>query len=71
VEIAVRRTFLTDEQLWRAIAENTTELSKVMEAESVPATGADIVHIARRAVQFNKLQRQYRIYTSEIRRRYS
>jgi hypothetical protein len=69
--MAVRKTFLTDEQLWRAIAENTTELSKLMEVESAPATGADIVHIARRAVQFNKLQRQYRVYTAEIRRRYS
>jgi len=69
--MAVRRTFLTDEQLWRAIAENTTELSKLMEVESAPAAGADIVHIARRTVQFNKLQRQYRVYTAEIRRRYS
>ena len=69
--MAVRKTFLTDEQLWHAVAENTTELSKLMEVESVPATGADIVHIARRTVQFNKLQRQYRIYTAEIRRRYS
>ena len=69
--MAVRKTFLTDEQLWRAIAENTTELSKLMEVESAPATSSDIVHIARRAVQFNKLQRQYRVYTAEIRRRYS
>jgi len=68
-ELAVRRFFLTDEQLWRAIAENTTDLCNLMnqEVESVPATGAhkDVL------VQFNKLQRQYRVYTAELRRRYS
>ena len=64
----MRRFFLTDEQLWRAIAENTTDLSNLMnqEVESVPATGAhkDVL------VQFNKLQRQYRVFTAELRRRY-
>ena len=35
----MRRFFLTDEQLWRAIAENTTDLSNLMNQEvvSVPA----------------------------------
>jgi len=55
--------------MWRTIPENTTDLSNLMnqEVESVPATGAhkDVL------VQFNKLQRQYRIYTAELRRRYS
>ncbi len=71
MEIAVRQAFLTDEQLWRAIAENTTKLSKLMEVESATPTAAGIVDIAWRAVQFNKLQRQYRVYTAEIRRRHS
>ena len=67
--LAVRRFFLTDEQLWRAITKNTTELSNLIdpEFESAPATGAhkDVL------VQFNELQRQYRVYTAELRRRYS
>ena len=65
----MHRFFLTDEQLWRAIAENTTDLSNLMnqEVESVPATGAHKGVL----VQFNKLQRQYRVYTAELRRRYS
>src|SRR6516165_11103906 len=29
----MRQLFLTDEQLWRAIAENTTELSNLMDRE--------------------------------------
>ena len=68
-ERAVRQLFLTDEQLWRAIAENTTELSNLMdrEVEPAPVTGAG----RTRLVQFNKLQRQYRVYTAELRRRYS
>jgi len=72
--VAVRRSFLTDEQLWRAIAENTTELSNLLDydAESAPATGAhkDVVRRTR-LVQFNKLQRQYQVDTAELRRRYS
>ena len=65
----MRQLFLTDEQLWRAIAENTTELSNLMdrEVETAPVTGAG----QTRLVQFNKLQRQCRVYTAELRRRYS
>ena len=70
----MRQFFLTDEQLWRAIAKNTAEVSNLMgqEVEPVAENGAD-KNVVRRArlIQFNKLQREYRVYTAEIRRRYS
>jgi hypothetical protein len=64
-EPTVRRFFLTDEQLWRAIAENTTDLSNLMDREVITGAHKNVL------VQFNKLQRQYRVYTAELRRRYS
>jgi hypothetical protein len=51
--------------MWRAIAENTTDLSRLMDREVATGAHKDVL------VQFNKLQRQYRIYTAELRRRYS
>ena len=69
--VAVRRFFLTDEQLWRAIAKNTNEVSNLMGQEVEPvAENGDLVRRAR-LIQFNKLQREYRVYTAELRRRYS
>ena len=67
----MRQFFLTDEQLWRAIAKNTAEVSNLMgqEVESV-AENKNVVRRAR-LIQFNKLQREYRVYTAELRRRYS
>ncbi len=69
----MRRFFLADEQLWHAIAENTTDLSNLLdqEIESVPATGAHTVQQRAKMAQFNQLQRQYQVYTAELRRRYS
>ena len=61
----MRRFFLTDEQLWRAIAENTTDLSNLMDQEAATGVHKDVL------VQFNRLQRQYRVYAAELRRRYS
>ena len=61
----MRRFFLTDEQLWRAIAENTTDLSNLMDQEAATGAHKDVL------VQFNRLQRQYRVYAAELRRRYS
>ena len=61
----MRRFFLTDEQLWRAITENTTDLSNLMDQEVSTSAHKDVL------VQFNTLQRQYRVYTAELRRRYS
>ena len=72
--MAVRKFFLTDEQLWRAITKNTAELSDLMgqENERVTESGAhkDVVR-RERLLEFNKLQREYRVYTAELRRRYS
>jgi hypothetical protein len=70
----MRQFFLTDEQLWRAIAKNTAEVSNLMgqEVEPVAENGAD-KNVVRRArlIQFNKLQREYRVHAAELRRRYS
>jgi hypothetical protein len=42
--VAVRRFFLTDEQLWRAIAKNTNEVSNLMGQEVEPvAENGDVV----------------------------
>ena len=67
----MRQFFLTDEQLWRAIAKNTAEVSNLMGQEVEPV--AENKNVVRRArlIQFNKLQREYRVYTAELRRRYS
>jgi hypothetical protein len=72
-EVAVRRFFLTDEQLWRAIAKNTNELSNLLGQEVEPGENGTDKDLVRRArlIEFNKLQREYRGYTAEIRRRYS
>jgi hypothetical protein len=66
--MAVRQFFLTDEELWRAIAKNTTEVTNLMDQEVGPITAN-----GRRArlSEFDRLQREYRIYTAELRRRYS
>lgn len=69
----MRRFFLTDEQLWRAIAKSTTELSNLMDHEAEPVENGTDKDLVRRArlIEFNKLQREYRLYTAEMRRRYS
>lgn len=69
--LPVRQFFLTDEQLWRAIAKNTTEVSNLMDQEVGPfaQNGADMRRA--RLIQFNNLQREYRVYAAELRRRYS
>jgi hypothetical protein len=61
--VAVRQFFLTDEQLWRAIAKNSTEVSNLLDQEVRPVAenGADKDVVRRaRLIQFNKLQREYR-----------
>jgi hypothetical protein len=65
----LRRFFLSDEQLWRAIAKNTTELSNLMDQEVQPVENG--AGSRARLIEFNKLQREYRVYTAELRRRYS
>jgi hypothetical protein len=74
----VQRILLTDEQLWRAIAENTNEMSDLVDQQFELATANGAPDIGRRAnlrqlnaQRINTLQRQYQTFTAELRRRYS
>jgi hypothetical protein len=65
---------LTDDELWRAISRNTEAMSdlvhQMLEFGTVAnAAGARTKRVS--SVQtINALERQYRIYTAELRRRY-
>jgi hypothetical protein len=63
---------LTDEQLWQAIAHNTGALSALIEQQlktnGRPRRLKTILAYARTV---DALERQYRIYSAELRRRYS
>jgi hypothetical protein len=64
---------LTDEQLWQAIAHNTGALSVLIEQQLKtngrrPRRLKTILAYARTV---DALERQYRIYSAELRRRYS
>ena len=69
---------LTDDELWRAIAQNTNAMSALidqqLELDATINTPNDIVRRASlvqvNADTINKLQRNYREYTAELRRRY-
>jgi hypothetical protein len=74
----VQRVLLTDEQLWRAIAENTDEMSALVDQQFELVTADGVLDIGRRAnlrqlnaQRINTLQRQYQTFTAELRRRYS
>lgn len=70
---------LTDDELWRAIAENTQGLSLVVEqrheldaaiaGSDDPACRAKLMRHHLDTV--NRFQREYRAYTAELRRRYA
>jgi len=70
---------LTDEQLWRAIAENTNQMSGLVDQQLELATTINRPNdIDRRTgrMQLNvrtisRLDRQYQAFTAELRRRYS
>ncbi len=64
---------LTDDQLWRAISQNTEAMSDLVHQMSRLNTAT----VARtrtsriaNAQAIDTLERQYRIYTAELRRRY-
>jgi hypothetical protein len=63
---------LNDEQLWRGIAQNTGALSALIEQQLKtnrrPRRLRTILAYAR---TIDALERQYRIYSAELRRRYS
>jgi hypothetical protein len=74
----VQRKLLTDEQLWRAIAENTNEMSTRVDqqlelamANGTPDSGRRATLMQLNAQKINTLQRQYQAFTAELRRRYS
>jgi hypothetical protein len=62
---------LTDDELWRAIAQNTEAMSMLLHQQvelgnaDSGAKRADLIRFA------NSFQREYREYTAELRRRYS
>jgi hypothetical protein len=64
---------LTDDELWRAIAQNTEAMSAVLHEElevpSNPETRANLLRSRWKAI--NRFQREYRAYTAELQRRHS
>jgi len=64
---------LTDDELWRAIARNTEAMSELVQRMSESKTGANAGPRTNRisnARTIDALERQYRIYTAELQRRY-
>ena len=70
---------LTDDQLWRAIAQNTNAMTALIHQQLALApavnTLSDNIRQAKlresNAERIGKLERNYREYTAELRRRYS
>ncbi len=64
---------LTDDQLWRAISQNTEAMSDLVhemcKLKTASVAGARTSRVAN-AQAIDALERQYRIYTAELRRRY-
>jgi len=66
---------LTDDELWRAIAENTSAMSRLLyqqlEFDAYIGPNDPYRHLMRFYLErANKFQRQYQDYTAELRRRY-
>jgi hypothetical protein len=73
----VRSSHLTDDDLWRAIANNTDAMSALIEEQnesdakwgaSDPATRQKLMLFNVQAI--NNYDRQYRVFIAEVRRRY-
>jgi hypothetical protein len=69
---------LTDEQLWRRIARNTNAMTALIHQQLELAAVNTISEAIRQAKlkesnteRIGKLERNYREYTAELRRRYS
>ena len=69
---------LTDEQLWRAIAQNTNAMSALVRQQfelAAVTTISDSIRQAKlresNAAIIDKLARNYREFSAELRRRYS
>ena len=73
-----RAVNLTDDELWRVIAQNTNAMSALvyrrLELDAGINTRNDIIRRAQlmqlNAETISKLERNYREYTAELRRRY-
>jgi hypothetical protein len=70
---------LSDEQLWRAIAQNTNAMTALIRQQLKLAPAVNTLSDAIRQANLResntegigKLERNYREYTAELRRRYS
>ena len=69
---------LADEQLWRALARNTNAMTALIHQQlelAAVTTMTDTIRQAKlretNAERIGKLERNYREYTAELRRRYS
>jgi hypothetical protein len=70
---------LTDEQLWRGIAQNTNAMTALIRQQLKLAPAVNTLSDAIRqanlresnAERIGKLERNYQEYTAELRRRYS
>lgn len=76
-ETTVRSVYMTDEELWRAIAENTDAISVLIEKqfELDEGLGAPDRNIQQELMPFNaqtidKYYHEYRDFIAEIHRRY-
>jgi hypothetical protein len=78
VDIPVQSANLSDDGLWRAIAQNTNAMSALVHQQlelNAAVTGSDIIRRTRQMQSngetIDKLQRNYCEYTAELRRRHS
>jgi hypothetical protein len=75
-EVAVRNLQLTDDELWREIANNTNALSALIEKQSeLDARSSPDRDTRQELLLFNvqaidKYHREYRDFVAEVRRRY-
>jgi hypothetical protein len=75
VRVAVRSFHLTDDELWRAIADNTNAMSALIEkqCEWDAELGAPAIVDTLKSISFcraDRYYREYRDYVAEVRRRY-
>ena len=72
----MQRILLSDDELWRAIVENTDAMSALvhewiaLEAGVGAPSDANSWLIQSNAQKIDKFERQYQEYTGELRRRY-
>jgi len=65
---------LSDDELWRAIAQNTETMSALLHRQAeLDNADSGAIHFRKRDLILfaNRFQREYREYTAELRRRYS